>query len=813
MDSGIENSSQLLQASPAGLDFAPTPDVMFNLEADSSAFKISSRLMPFRIGSFAVSLMLISLRSAPLWAESGSPTAPAAPVAPVQPKIVPPHLAMQPDVPYPTEAKGDASVILRLTINADGTVRDAQATEGDDPFAAAAVKAANSWRFDPATRDGTPVAAIVRFEVSFVEPPPVAQGTAADSPAPSDKAGADSTHSSANAEKPATTMAAPAPEDFEITVQGERLAPAVSSFSRAEVRQLPGAFGDPFRAIEAMPGVTPIISGLPFFYVRGAPPGNVGYFLDGIRVPYLYHVGLGPSVIHPAMVDRVDLYPGGYPASFGRFAGGIVSGEATKPRTDLHGEANIRLFDLGGMAETGFGNGRGTVLLGGRYSYTATLLSLISPSTDLAYRDFQARVTYDLTPKDRVTAFGFGSYDLVGQTTNGIETIAFGSEFYRLDLRHDHDYGHSTTLHTAVTLGYDQTLITTQRNAQDRMLSVRTVLHHPLSHDVLWRAGGDVTVDGFTADKAKYADPEDPTTVQFNNLFPPRTDLAAGAWSDFVINVGPRLQLTPGLRADVYSSGGATMPALDPRIAAKYNITDHFRIIHAYGVAHQPPSFVVPIPGLTPGNLQGGLQSSVQTSAGIEIDLPESMKATATVFHNAFYSMNDALGDRSNTTTGGIGNALTQRANGQAYGFEFFLHRRLNKRLGGFLTYTLSRSTRTLNNSTFPSAFDRTHVANAALAYDLGRSWRAGTRLVFYTGTPVITPTGGLVVAQPTLSNDRNSPFYRVDVRLEKRWKLSQTAWISFIAEVMNVTLSKETYNSTVIGPITIPSIGAEAGF
>ena len=718
---------------------------------------------------------------------------------------------MQPDVPYPPEAKGDASIILRLTINADGTVRDAQASEGEEPFATAAVRAATSWRFEPATRDGQPVAAMVRFAVSFVEPPPVLPTPGVDTHESPEKVDTGKGQKASN--KGAATVTAPAPEDIEITVQGERLAPAVSSFTRAEVRQLPGAFGDPFRAIEAMPGVTPIVSGLPFFYVRGAPPGNVGYFLDGVRVPYLYHVGLGPSVIHPAMVDRVDLYPGGYPASFGRFAGGIVSGEVTKPRSDLHGEGNIRLFDLGGLAETGFDNGRGTVLLGGRYSYTAALLSLIAPTLDLAYRDYQARVTYDVTPHDRLTAFSFGSYDLLGQTTNGIETIVFGSEFYRLDLRHDHDFGHSTTLQTAVTLGYDQTRIADQRNAQDRMISVRTVLHHPLSKEVMWRTGADVTVDGFTADNAKWADPEDPATIRFNNLFPPRTDLAMGAWSDLIIGVSPRLELTPGLRADVYSSGGTTTPALDPRIAAKYKITDHFKIIHAYGVAHQTPSFVVPIPGLTPGDLQGGLQSSVQTSAGIEVDLPESTTATATVFHNAFYNMNDALGDRSNTTTGGIGNALTQRARGQAYGFEFFLHRRLNKRLGGFLTYTLSRSTRTLNNSTFPSAFDRTHVANAALAYDLGRDWRAGTRLVFYTGTPVITPTGGLVIAQPTLSTSRNPAFYRVDVRLEKRWKLSQKAWISFIAEVMNVTLSKETYNTTVIGPITIPSVGAEAGF
>lgn len=753
----------------------------------------------------AISLLAVAK---PARAEDQTPAISPAPVS----VIVPPHLAMQPDVPYPQDATGDASVILRLTVNADGTVREVQLADGDEPFASAALQAARDWKFEPALRDHKPVAATVRFQVSFVEPKPIetpgSSETASSAPAP--------TFAEKTAAEPArrsqkSTATAPAAEPIEITVQGERLAPAVSSFTRAEVRQLPGAFGDPFRAIEAMPGVTPIVSGLPFFYVRGAPPGNVGYFLDGVRVPYLYHVGLGPSVVHPGMVERVDLYPGGYPVSFGRYAGGIVSGEATAPRTDLHGEANIRLYDLGALAEGGFDNHRGTVLLGGRYSYTAALLSLISPKTDLAYRDYQARITYDITPHDRLTAFGFGSYDLLGQTQNGIKTTVFGSEFYRLDLRHEHDFGHGTTLRTSVTLGYDQTIITERRNAQDRMLTVRSLLRHPLSKDVTWRSGADATVDGFTADPVKWADPEDPVNVRLNNLFPPRTDLAMGAWSDCVIAVG-RLELTPGLRADVYKSGGTTIPALDPRIAAKFKVTDHVRITHAYGVAHQPPSFVVPVPGLTPGNLQGGLQSAVQTSAGVEFDLPQMTTATVTLFQNAFYSMNDALGNRSNVTTGGFGDALTQRARGQAYGLEVFVHRRLNQRLGGFLTYTLSRTTRTLAYAKFPSAFDRTHVANAALAYDLGRNWRAGTRLVFYTGTPVVK-SGDTLLANPTLSNSRNPAFYRVDVRLEKRWNLSQRAWISFIAEVLNVTLSKETYNSTEVGPITIPSIGAEAGF
>jgi TonB family protein len=706
-------------------------------------------------------------------------------------------------VPYPEGASGSATVVLSVTVNADGTVRSVRPLEGEEPFASAAVEAAANWRFEPAERDGRAVAATIRFEVSFSPPTPLPEATP--EPEPS------GTPSPSGSAAPPEAAPRALPKPVEVVVRGEKLPPSTSSFSRAEVRQLPGAFGDPFRAIEAMPGVTPIVSGLPFFYVRGAPPGNVGYFLDGVRVPYLYHVGLGPSVIHPAMVERVNLYSGGYPARFGRFAGGIVSGEATAPRTDFHGEGNIRLFDLGGMAETGFAGGRGTVLLGGRYSYTATLLSLIAPSVKLDYRDYQARVSYDLGPHDRVTAFSFGSYDLLGQKQNGIQNILFGSEFYRLDLRYDHTFGAASTLRSAVTLGWDQTRIGDQRNAQDRMVGVRMELDHPLGQRVRLRAGADAVLDAFTADRAAYADPEDPDVQRFDNLFPPRDDQALGGWVDLVTNPTPEVEVTPGIRLDVFRSGGATIPAVDPRLSARFKITDRFRIVHAYGLVHQPPSFIVPIPGLTPGNLRGGLQTSLQTSAGVEWDLAQATTATASLFYNAFFAMTDALGARA--AGGGFDSSLDQRSRGSAVGLELFIHRRLSQRLGGFLTYTLSRSMRTVGNATFPSAFDRTHVANAALAYDLGRNWRAGTRLVFYTGAPKITSSRGLLVPPPSISPERNPPFYRVDLRCEKRWNLTETAWISFIMEVMNATLSKETIGSSQIGPVTIPSIGAEAGF
>jgi hypothetical protein len=339
------------------------------------------------------------------------------------------------------------------------------------------------------------------------------------------------------------------------------------------------------------------------------------------------------------------------------------------------------------------------------------------------------------------------------------------------------------------------------------MLSVRSEVDHVFNKAAALRVGVDAAVDNYTADKQAYADPEDPDTIRFNDTFPPRTDTAFGAWAEMKLNVTPAIEVTPGVRFDGYASQGATAYAVDPRISARIKVTDKFRIVHAYGLAHQPPSFIIPIPGLTPGKLSGGLQSSWQTSAGIEADLPADTTATANVFHNAFFNMTDALG----THTGPDG--ALERSNGQAYGFELFIKRKLTARLGGYLSYTLSRSTRTVDGATFPSAFDRTHVASAAVAYDLGRNWRFGTRFVFYTGVPKQQPTNGITNTTPAESPERDPAFYRIDVWLEKRWQLSQTSWVSLVFEMLNATLHKETFGNTEIGPVSIPSIGLEAGF
>ena len=808
--------------------------------------------MPVSHGSARAGLALLvalgsALGASPVYAQAAPTTRSLG-----EREVLPPKALSELSASYPEGASGEANVVLTLTVEPDGSVSNVTSTRTEEPFSSRAVSAALAWRFQPATRGGVAVRARIRVQVAFHPPEreperePEPEAAAATPP-----------------------VRAPQPRTVEIEVRGLKMEPSrTASLSRAEVRQIPGTFGDPFRAIEIMPGVTPIVSGLPFFFVRGAPPGDVGYFLDGVRVPLLFHIGVGPSVVHPGLIERVDLYPGGYPARFGRFSGGIVSGETAQPTSELHGEYNLRIFDAGALVETPFADHRGDLLLAGRYSFTAGLFSLLSPTVKLDYWDYQARASYALGPRDTLSVFSFGSYDFLGERSSTQTLTLFGAEFHRVDARYDHALSEDGTLRLALSAGTERSRLPDDRFVRDRSVGARSEVSLRVSSDALLRFGSDVTLDAY--DVQFDTTEAGPAAARAASLFPTRTDLATGMRADLVLSLGERLQIIPGIRADYYSSQGQSAVGVDPRFATRLEVTRRLRFLTTFGLAHQPPAFVVPLPGFQPGGLRGGLQLAVQQSAGVEYDLGDATNVTATVFHNGFFDMSDPLGatareangcipgtfpsdtlagDRGASPTsgrsgscgtprftvgtvgpdlsGGSGqgadgrgttraaNALAARTNGASYGLELFLKRRLTSRIGGFLSYTLSRSERTFEDRKFVASFDRTHVVNAAVAYNLGRNWRAGTRVTFYTGLPK--------APDPTDPGASRLPaFFRVDLRLEKRWQLGRRAYLSFIAEWMNATLSKEAISTTctlqgcetrTIGPITIPSLGIEGGF
>ena len=76
-----------------------------------------------------------------------------------------------------------------------------------------------------------------------------------------------------------------------------------------EIRKVPGSLGDPIKAVQNLPGVARAPYDLGVMVVRGSGPEDTGQYVDGVRVPLLYHFGALRSVISPGSTRRTSIGP------------------------------------------------------------------------------------------------------------------------------------------------------------------------------------------------------------------------------------------------------------------------------------------------------------------------------------------------------------------------------------------------------------------------------------------------------------------------------------------------------------------------
>ena len=604
----------------------------------------------------------------------------------------------------------------------------------------------------------------------------------------------------------------------------------------AELREIPGALGDPVRAVTMLPGMTPTNTNRPEIYVRGAPPGDTGFFIDGIRVPLVFHAGVLTSVIPGALLEAVDLFASAAPARIGGVAGGAFELETRPPATVARGEARVLAFEAGALVETPIADGRGSVLAAARLGYPQLVASLVgADDIRLDYWDYQARASWALGEHDRIGVLAFGSHDHLAEIepadtpdTPEMEVDQLRSDFHRVDLRYDHATA-TTKLHAAVTGGWTRQGAGSIR-ARDLSLGGRVEGEARLAPTLVIRGGAHVDHDAYTLRGTGGTD--DPSAQSRASAAPAPRNTTAGAYVDLVWHATPALELVPGVRFDAYSSSRAlaeasgTVPAVDPRLAARLRLRPEVSLLVAAGFAHQfpllrvgaAPATAVSVPGFWAEGRR--LQRAHQASAGVEWLLPEGFTATATAFASVTYGLTDLARTcqqimMADVPTGPCGDRTTT---GHAYGLELSLRRPLTERIAGWLGYTYSHATQDAGGITTPTVFDRTHVANAALAYQISAHWRLGARLTAYSGRVFAPPAAAGAVA---IAPFRLPWFERLDLRAERRWSLAGRRSLALLFDVLNATFSRdhenvhcETTCTVVAGSLFfIPSAGVEGTF
>jgi hypothetical protein len=580
-------------------------------------------------------------------------------------------------------------------------------------------------------------------------------------------------------------------ERYETTVRsGHQELPRVE-VTGDEARNVAGTSGDPMRVIGSLPGVSQVLWPAALYVVRGANPGNTGFFVDGVRVPALFHLALGPSVIHPYLIAGVDFYPGGYPVGYGGYVSGIAAARTAAAPTDrVHASADVTLYDAGGIVTAPFDGGKGSAAAAVRYSYTGALFSALSADSVLRYGDYQLRADHPLGG-GQATLFAFGSLDDVGWINPNTTSSEYAAlQFHRVDLRWRRGAGGGRLL-AGLTFGADWSRSTLfDRPIRVRALGIapRFVYERPLGSAVDLQVGADANLQRFA------------TVVPDFQRRPSDLANSRGAYSQGVYAALPvragRLTVAAGVRGDLFVEQGTSVFVPEPRLDVVYRLSERVSLKADAGRFAQMPSLPVSVPGFEAFGLADlGAQTSTAGSLGVETQLPGALTAAVTGY-GARLRVTDVRDIDLTRLDPEAPDYLVSR-DGVAYGAEVLLRRADQGRFYGWLAYTLAWSLRYDDNGVLGrSDWDQRHILNLVAGYRMRGGLAFGTRFHFNTGryAPIIN-SGGDYRQLPA--------FYELDLRASRRFVLDRFV-LDVYLDFANVTLTRE-----VVQLVKDPGLGS----
>jgi hypothetical protein len=623
-------------------------------------------------------------------------------------------------------------------------------------------------------------------------------------------------------------------DPYEIVVVGDQRREEVSRITLRgpEIQQVPGTFGDPFRVIQALPGVASVVSLLPFPVVRGASPSSTGFMIDGTPIPLLFHLLAGPSVINPDFIDEVQFYPGGAPAPYGGYTAGIVDGLTARPDRKPLIDLDANLLEAGGLVREPINAIDATATLAARYGFPGILLSLATNQASLSYWDYQARIDGG-TKANGWTVFAFGARDELDTVAPNADPNATNPPlapelelaFHRLDLRyHQTIDGFETTYR--IVGGYDKTFsMGTDFSVLSAAPSIHSRYHATKTLDL---AAG---LDGNARDLHQGSDADSAANALSAITSQLSTSYSGSAFAEALWRPTPDWLIRPGVRGDIYTDKTATKPDFDPRLTVRYKLADRdlpdvtpgtddsgIWLKGSAGIYHQPPRFVLPLPGLDEMPLKYGLLQSYQTSLGIELPLAHRFTLSTEGYYNY---MDPTLFDLSidASTAGTAANTsilptsivngmnlpqefierLTTPELGRAYGLEVLLRRQAKSGVFGWVSYTLSRAERQQDGVWVPYDFDRTHLLNLVIGMPLPRNWDIGMRVQYESGLPATTTAG--------YNAGRVDGYVRFDVRIDKR-AVYRNWLLDFYVDITNVAVLPEEIEPGQSIRYVLPTIG-----
>jgi hypothetical protein len=662
--------------------------------------------------------------------------------------------------------------------------------------------------------------------------------------------------------------------DNEITVYGQReIQPEVTrrTLTTQEIKRVPGTFGDPVKVVQTLPGAARSPFGTGFLIIRGSNPEDTGVYIDGVRVPIIYHLTGMTSVISPELVESVDYLPGGYGARFGRTTGGTVDVQTKSEFEDLQIVAGADILDAQVYAEANVKGKEGKthgVAVGARRSYIDAILPAFTANSNLVikprYWDYQAKYVPPTPNGRRVSAFIYGFDDVITVSTakdraQGADQDTQGDFFtrynsHRVILSYEERFNDHVALRVMPSFGADNSRFALGDafvfEGKNLLGQLRLELELSPSKAITITPGFDGLAGrtNFTFQSAlDLSSVDNPIGEREPIGFEGGVTVwTPDPWLRFdlrPLNDRTRLLITPSVRWNSIYVGyggsvtsGNTKPytrsSFDPRVSTMFEVTEGFTVKASTGLYHQPPQPPeLIVPGGTPDLAferawNSSLGAKIAPSASVDIEVEGFYRDMSQLIEtNPNY-----VADSDGSIASGAG-PFVNAGSGRAYGLEVIARHLPTGRFFGWISYTLSRSERRLSDDDdwTPFDFDQTHIMSAQAGYDLPLNFGVSMQVQYVTGNPESKLNTGVYDVDNAAYNglrigpsngERLPAYFQTSLRFDKtatfkHWEL--VAYLDLLNVVRGVNPEFTNYAfdysefAYVRGLPFIPNLGLEA--
>lgn len=645
---------------------------------------------------------------------------------------------------------------------------------------------------------------------------------------------------------------------FESTTVGklEKRDESKKTLSQEDFLNLPGANGDPIKAVQNLPGVNRTSGFSSNVVIQGSAPQDTRYNIDEHEIPLVFHFGGLTSVIMPESVKDVDYFSAGYGAEYSDAMGGIVSLKTREPELegrDSKGFFFIDTLKSGALYETKIDESS-QVLVSGRYSYVGFVLKQVMKDN----KDINLTVAPDFADFTSIYSKKISkdeSFKLVTVVSRDTLQFVFSEPlkqdpsirgdfknetlFWRLVPQYRNKLDDANQYKLSVGIGQDNIMVELGKNyfhLQSLPVSLRGEFEHKFSDNWISQLGidttwSDIKVDLRLPSPSGAGGVNNPLSSSEVRSLDTRTqELNTGLYWRNEWRGTDNWTYIPAIRYDNFSSTKENLVA--PRLTVRKQIDESLSAKFATGLYFQAPRPQESAENF--GNPDLKSSQALHAALGFDKDFRQQSKDGWQWSSGLFFRDFSKLVVASSSLINRDGSLVPEVYSNEGKGFARGIETQVKYNDGvwkGWVSYTISESRRSdQNRSNYLFEFDQTHNLNLVASYDYGNNWQFSGRFRYVTGNP-LTPIRGSVfdsdndVYMPLrgeIYSQRQTDFNQLDLRFDKKVIYDTQIW-SYYIDIQNVLNTKNvedirysydySQKENITGLPLLPSIGVKGEF